>query len=365
MNSLTKKGLCMSETTPKNTGKLKVDPYRLRKLLIARGLTLEELQEASLVSKQTAQRLIRGGETRMSTLRDVAAALGVRPMDLVHPSEYEPEEIAAAAPSSGDWEITAPVGLMQAASNGLMFRIFRMQHRHQPVRFGRGKRYELFELPTDEKELLRTQLVRHMEVCDATGRSPQLPVCYAAFPEPSQWVWWIVDEWVDAAPLIDQLDGDPLPLPRVARWALELAEGIGSLHAAKVIRRELNPSNVHVRDADGTLLLTDFELAKLCGDGPTVSGEWPDDPYRAPEIGAGEPTTAADLYSWGRVVAHLVAGVLPERGKELAAVQKRLSSRVAHVVAHCTQLPPSERCQSVDEIMPTVRAWAKETGGAD
>lgn len=354
----------MSDAAPKNTGKLRVDAFRLKKLMLARELTLEDLVEQSLVSKQTAQRLIRGGETRMSTLRDVAAALGVRAMDLVHPSEYETPTLADAAEPASDWEIGEPLAMVRSASNGLSYRVFRMQHRHQPTRYGRGKRYELFELPTDEKEQLRAQLIRHTEVCDRVGRCQQLPVCYATYPETSRWVWWVIDEWIDGNTLAEFLKKGRPTVAQAAGWALELAEGLAAVHAAGVVRRELNPNNVLVRAKDGALVLTDFELAKLAGDQPTVSGDWPDDPYRAPEVETGASGPSADLYSWARVVARLVTGEIPTRGQELAALQSKVSARVANLVAQCALLPPSDRCQSVDEVLPTVRKWAAEARNA-
>lgn len=352
----------MPDDLPKNTGKLKVDAFALKKLLTARSMTLEELIESKVVSKQTAQRLMRGGEARMSKLRDIAAMLGVRPMDLVHSSEYEMPH--GELQDLSDWEISEPFGLMQTASNGLNHRVFRMKHRHQPTRFARGKRYELFELPTDEKEQLRSRLLRHNEVCDLVGRCPQLPICYTTYPDTREWVWWVIDEWVDGVPLAQRIDSHRLSLADAARWAEELAIGIQALHAAQIIRRELNPRNVLVREQDGSLLFTDFELAKLSGEGPTVSGIWPDDPYRAIEVGLGTPTPAADLYSWGRIVTHMVTGKLPPRGQELEELGTRLPSRISKLIAHCTLKSPSERCQTVEEVLPTVKKWKQETSGA-
>ena len=49
-------------------------------------------------------------------------------------------------------------------------------------------------------------------------------------------------------------------LPRVMR---QIAEGLKALHDAKVIRRDLSPSFILVREADQSVVLTDFELGKL------------------------------------------------------------------------------------------------------
>ena len=56
------------------------------------------------------------------------------------------------------------------------------------------------------------------------------------------------------------------------------------------------------------MVLTDFELAKLLDGNPTVAGRWPDDEYRAPEIGEEGIDERADLYSWGRILVRAIAG---------------------------------------------------------
>lgn len=108
-------------------------------------------------------------------------------------------------------------------------------------------------------------------------------------------------------------------------------------------------------------MLTDFELAKLVENGPTVSEDWPDDAYRAPEIGAGEPTTAADWYSWGRLVAHAAAGELPERGREREALAKRLPMAVTELVGRCVDPLPSKRPTEWSELQAVVETWLSRT----
>lgn len=353
----------MSDDKQKQTGLWKVDPFRFRKALLRKGWTQEELEKKCL-SRQTVKRMAQGGEAKMKTLLELAETLGVKPIEIVDPSCYENPKEVTPPPVESSWEISEPLGEVQTASNGMVYRTFRMVHRHQPMRLGRGKRYELFELPTDEKEQLRARLLRHADICDLVGRCPQLPICYTTYPDTREWVWWVIDEWVDGVPLAQRIDSQPICLADAARWAEELAIGIQALHAAQIIRRELNPRNVLVREQDGSLLFTDFELAKLSGEGPTVSGIWPDDPYRAIEVGLGTPTPAADLYSWGRIVTHMVTGKLPPRGQELEELGTRLSSRISKLIAHCTLKSPSERCQTVEEVLPTVKKWKQETCGA-
>ena len=354
----------MSDSKPANAnkGKLRVDVYALKRLLAANGWAQEDLCHETGITKATARRLIAGGPARMSTLRSIAQELGVEPIDLIDASEYErPQEAEAATPEieTSEWLPGRPLTEVQTTSNGLQYRIFRMQHRHQPTRFGRGKRYEFAHLADEAQEQLKDRFVRHMEVCDRIGRHPQFPICYATYPEKEDRVWWVIDEWVDGPTLAERLAEGTPSLPVAAKWSSNLAAGLSAMHELGIVRRELSPENVLVCETDDVLQLTDFELAKLAGNLPTVSEQWPDDPYRAPEIGAGEPTPAADLYSWGRIVTHLIAGELPPRGKESSSLVKRLPKPVFELVTTCTALRQSQRPASFDDVLPIIDDWVK------
>lgn len=89
----------------------------------------------------------------------------------------------------------------------------------------------------------------------------------------------------------------------------EIAIGLKALHNEGIILRELRPTTILLREGTGTVLLTDFELAKLSDGRPTVSRDrWPRNPYRANEVGAPTIDTTVDLYSWGRILVRAVCG---------------------------------------------------------
>ena len=118
---------------------------------------------------------------------------------------------------------------------------------------------------------------------------PQFPTCYTTFPDAQRDTWWVIDEWIDGARWPKRLRRGPLEPDefcygladnwlRESRW----------LTRRTIILRELTPGGVILAEPDQHVVLTDFELAKLTDDYPTVSeDEWNDNDYRAPEIGAG------------------------------------------------------------------------------
>ena len=96
-----------------------------------------------------------------------------------------------------------------------------------------------------------------------------------------------MDRWIEGTTLAEQLDAGAWPAEQLPRLAAELLRGLDGLHCAGVVFRELAPCRVLIAADDGRAVLTDFELAKLMDNVPSVSGDWPTDPYRAPRSGIG------------------------------------------------------------------------------
>jgi len=111
--------------------------------------------------------------------------------------------------------------------------------------------------------------------------------------------------------------------------------------------------------SDGRAVLTDFELAKLLDTGPTVSANWPDDVYRAPEVDAGAADERSDLYSWARVLIHAATGQRPsnEEGKNML-INPGLPEAVWRLATRCLAKRPSARPASVRDVLPVLQEWS-------
>jgi serine/threonine protein kinase len=131
------------------------------------------------------------------------------------------------------------------------------------------------------------------------------------------------------------------------------------LHEHGIVRRELNPATIVIRNSDGRAILTEFELAKLIDRGPTVStGEWPVDPYRAGEADADDIDVRADIYSWARIAIHALAGHLPEIGSEQSTLDEiDLPSAVRECLTMSAAVFRSDRPDSIDAVVPVIEGW--------
>jgi serine/threonine-protein kinase len=147
-----------------------------------------------------------------------------------------------------------------------------------------------------------------------------------------------------------------LPLDEARDLLGQAADGLAAAHRAGVIHRDLKPQNVLV-DASRRVKRIDFGLAKASFmEGMTATGLILGTPeYMAPEQIRGRPVDArTDIYAFGCVAFHVLAGAPPFRGE----------SPIAVGFAHCTQPPPNLRQLRPDAPPPweaaIYRALAKE-----
>ncbi len=140
-----------------------------------------------------------------------------------------------------------------------------------------------------------------------------------------------------------------LPLAEAQPLLAKIAEAIDAAHAAGVAHRDLKPENLFV-EPDGSIRVIDFGLAKLAGESnATTTGHVMGSPrYMSPEQCRGKGAdTRSDLYSFGAVAYHVLAGKPPFRGDDaLSLALQHLNDKPAPPSEHAPELPPA-----VDEVI--------------
>jgi serine/threonine protein kinase len=137
---------------------------------------------------------------------------------------------------------------------------------------------------------------------------------------------WLATELVVGPTLAQRVLADgPLPGPELHALARGLAEALVAVHAAGLVHRDVSPANV-VLGPDGPVLV-DFGIAR----GPTATtlteagtvvgtAGW-----LAPEaLRDEELTDAADVWSWGLVLAYAATGRPPAAADRVEAVMRRV-----------------------------------------
>lgn len=236
-----------------------------------------------------------------------------------------------------------------------------MQHRHTAAKQGRGKFYLLSCLPPTVREGMRHKLVRHGDVCARVGMHPHIVVNHTSTPHPNDEGWWVIDAWVGEKTLADSLREASWPRERLPRLLLEIARGLEALHNAGIVFRELAPSRVLISDKDGGAVLTDFELAKLMDGAPSVSSEWPEDPFRAPEVDSGVTTVRADLYSLGQLAAAALAGTEFHPGQAAERFgEARMPKRLQTLLRSCVEPVSDRRPPGLAPVLKELSRWAEK-----
>jgi serine/threonine protein kinase len=187
-------------------------------------------------------------------------------------------------------------------------------------------------------------------------------------------IFYIVMEYVDGGTLKDRLKQRALSVPEAVDFVIQAAEGLGCAHSNGIIHRDVKPANMLLRK-DGHLLLSDFGIAKML-EGTTNltrAGTGIGTPqYMSPEQGTGQTVDRrSDIYSLGIVLYHCLTGRVPfNSDNPLSITVKHLNEPlpvenlhamgvpypIEQIVLKMTSKSPSERYQSVDELIDALGA---------
>jgi serine/threonine protein kinase len=158
-------------------------------------------------------------------------------------------------------------------------------------------------------EIKLARRVRHVNVCAIHEYGEEGPLRFVAM------------ELVEGADLQRVLrEKGPLPPAEIYEVALQVARGLGAIHDAGVIHRDLKTSNI-VRDHTGAVRLLDFGIAKRRTPTGTlaltnVERVVGTPEYMSPEqIRGDDLDPRSDIYSFGIVLFELCTGTLPFEGK--------------------------------------------------
>ena len=162
---------------------------------------------------------------------------------------------------------------------------------------------------------------------------------------------YLVLEYVNGLPIDQYCDELGLGIEQRIRLFLSVLDAVAHAHARLIVHRDIKPSNVQV-DADGTVKLLDFGIAKLLGDDIVNSGGGltremgaaltPE--YAAPEQLNGEAvTTATDIYSAGLLLWLLITGTNLRNTAELRSLAelRALAQKEATRLLYAVTAEPS------------------------
>ncbi|MDQ5937788.1 MAG: eukaryotic-like serine/threonine-protein kinase [Cyanobacteriota bacterium erpe_2018_sw_21hr_WHONDRS-SW48-000092_B_bin.40] len=153
----------------------------------------------------------------------------------------------------------------------------------------------------------------------------------------------------------------PLPTALVKNLTIQMCEILWYLHGSNpvIVHRDFTPDNLII-DGQQKLTLIDFTIAEPTG---AVSGLPPagKPAYMPPEQFRGEASVQSDIYALGGTLQYLLTGCDPVALEQsnLLLTETGVSPLFAEIVFKCRAQRPSDRFQSVDEIVASIHSFIR------
>jgi eukaryotic-like serine/threonine-protein kinase len=175
-----------------------------------------------------------------------------------------------------------------------------------------------------------------------------------------------------------------LTVDTTVNWIGQACRGLEYAHRNGLVHRDVKPGNLLLSEADGTIKLADFGIAKIASDESSITqvgSVLGTAAYLAPEQAAGEEAgPAADIYGLGVVAYQFLSGRLPYEAQsltELALKQQREAPEPLHrldpsipvalsaAVAKALAIDPRRRHASAEAMREAVVDGARGVGADD
>src|ERR1700676_3240731 len=190
---------------------------------------------------------------------------------------------------------------------------------------------------------------------------------------------YFVMEYVEGKTLESFFDAGPLPLPRVAVWAGDLATALGQAHRAKIIHGDVKPANILVT-SQHQVKLGDFGIARFSTQASGSGNLLGTPAYLSPEQILGHlQDSRSDLFSLGIVLYQMSTGIRPFRGDSVGAVCAQIVSSTPpppshhnpslppafdQVVMRCLVKNPDDRFSTAEALAASVYPFARNSHAA-
>ncbi len=180
--------------------------------------------------------------------------------------------------------------------------------------------------------------------------------------------WFLTMELVDGESLQALLERETsLPLRRSCEIATDICAGLGAIHKAGVVHRDLKPGNV-LLERGGRVVITDFGIARQLvpsADEPLKTRGMLGTPlYMAPEQATNSRAidVRADLYALGVMLYRMLTGQLPAERRQSTPDPRDvlpLPAELAEFVARCMSFEPDHRPASAEKCGILLRRFAQ------
>jgi serine/threonine-protein kinase len=140
---------------------------------------------------------------------------------------------------------------------------------------------------------------------------------------------YIAMEFLQGKDLSHNIKPDaPLDFDFILDISAKIADGLAYAHKNDVVHRDIKPANIIYHDADKSIKITDFGIARITATSKTKTGVVLGTPsYMSPEQLAGKHVDGrSDLFSFGSMLYEFVTGKTPFTGDSLATLMFQIAN---------------------------------------
>ncbi len=202
---------------------------------------------------------------------------------------------------------------------------------------------------------------------------PNLPRIYDAFSEQER--TYLVMDYIEGKTLhliLQEAQGQPLPVEHVVDCARQLCDVLGYLHrhTPPIIFRDIKPANIMITSM-GHVYLIDFGIARFFKEGQLYDTVFLGSPgYAAPEQhGLAQTNPRTDIYGLGATLYYCLTGQNPYYARDAfyfpsvcqvnPRVPHQLDRLIGRMVAHDEQARPNSIAE-VQQVLATISQQAKD-----
>ena len=176
------------------------------------------------------------------------------------------------------------------------------------------------EFEASELKEVKERFFREAETAGRLNH-PNIVTMYDAGEE--QDLAYIAMEFLQGKDLTQYIGPDkPRPIPWVINVVARVADALAYAHKNDVVHRDIKPANIMYNEADDSIKVTDFGIARITAASKTKTGVVLGTPsYMSPEQLAGKHVDGrSDLFSLGAMLYEMLAGKPPFTGDSLATL---------------------------------------------
>lgn len=195
---------------------------------------------------------------------------------------------------------------------------------------------------------------------------PSIPTIYDYFFDEEGGRFYLVMKFISGGDLAARLraeHGGRIDERTVTEWAVQIIEVLDYLHSlpAKIVYRDLKPSNIMIDGSSGRIMLIDFGIARSINQmqekGVTAVGTMG---YAPPELFSGQVEPRSDIYSLGSTMFHLLTGADPQNNPLLIfdfqknprprQINPQLSDQMERILMRAVEYNADQRFSSAAEM---------------